>query len=309
MRLQRYFQPMRIARIGVIGAGVIGTDLAQDLAQTGHRVVLVDLDAAVLEKARKAIASKVRLHHLTAEGAERMDSAQVMGRIQATTDYACLSDVDFVVENATEDWEIKRPIYEKLDRLCPAACVFAANTSVIPITQIAAATGRADRVVGMHFMNPVPLKPLVEVIRGEQTSDDTLETAKRLLSQMNKDAVVVMDSPGFVSNRVLMLSVNESALLVQEGVASVADADEVFRRCFGHKMGPLETADLIGLDTVLRSIEELDDAFGGNKFKPCPLLVSLVGAGKLGRKSGEGFYSYSARRPEPAVAKERSDGA
>ena len=247
---------MRIERVGVIGAGVMGIDLAQDLAQTGHRVVLIDVDDAVLEQARKRIAGKVRLHHLTAQGAERQDSAQVMGRIETATDYASLSDVDFVVENATEEWAIKQPIYEELDRLCPAGCVFAANTSVIPITQ------------------------------------------------MNKDAVVVMDSPGFVSNRVLMLTVNESVFLVQEGVASVADTDDVFKRCFGHKMGPLETADLIGLDTVLRSIEELHDAFGGDKFKPCPLLVSMVEAGKLGRKNGEGFYSYATPRSVPAVAKE-----
>jgi 3-hydroxybutyryl-CoA dehydrogenase len=204
-----------------------------------------------------------------------------------------LGDADFVIENATEKVEIKRGIYENLDRVCKAACVFAANTSAISITRIASMTNRAPQVIGMHFMNPVPMKPVVEVIRAEHTSDETVQMAGALLAAMGKEAVIINDYPGFVSNRVLMLTINEAIFLVQDQVAAPEDIDKIFKTCFGHKMGPLETADLIGLDTILYSIEVLYESYNDSKYRPSPLLRKMVDAGKHGMKSGQGFYTYS----------------
>jgi 3-hydroxybutyryl-CoA dehydrogenase len=280
---------MDVQRVGVIGAGVIGVGVIQDLAQTGHDVLVVDNDPGVLTDAERTLRRNIRLHHLVAGTGRPLNVVDVMGRIVFATDLALLADRQFVVENVTEDWSVKRPLYEQLDRICPESCVLAANTSVIPITKIAAATSRPSNVVGMHFMNPVPLKPVVEVIRGHHTSDSTIEAVAQLLSQMSKSAIVVGDSPGFVSNRVLMLMINEAAFVVHEGVASVASVDAIFRDCFGHPMGPLETADLIGVDTILRSIEGLEEELGASKYRPCPLLENMVSAGLLGRKSGKGF--------------------
>lgn len=278
--------------VGVIGAGVMGTGLAQDLAQTGHHVILIDLDDQTLARARQTVRSNLRLAQMLNRGQRGASVDEILSRISFTTAYEGLREAEFVIENVTERWEVKRPIYEKLDAVCPPGCVFAANTSAISITRIASATRRPDRVLGMHFMNPVPMKKMVEVIRGHHTSDDTIAIAKALLAGMNKDCVVVADSPGFVSNRVLMLTVNEAVFLVQDGVAAAADVDKLFRECFGHKMGPLETADLIGLDTILLSLEVLQDSFGDPKFRPSPLLKKMVDAGLWGRKSGQGFYDY-----------------
>lgn len=287
-------EPMNPRHLGVIGAGVIGVGVVQDLAQTGHDVTVVDTDDNALRNAEKVIRRNVRLHHLMAALAKPLNVDEVMMHIQFATDAAELSDCQFVIENITEDWQAKKDLYENIDRICNSSCIFAVNTSVIPITRIASLTSRPDKVVGMHFMNPVSLKPVVEVIRGYHTSDETLEVATRLLSQMSKSAIVVNDSPGFVSNRVLMLTVNEAAFLVHEGVAESKDVDAIFRDCFGHAMGPLETADLIGIDTVLRSIEMLWSEFRDSKYRPCPLLGKMEAAGLLGRKSGRGFYSYAA---------------
>ena len=283
---------MKYQRIGVVGAGVIGIGVIQDLAQTGHDVVVIDLDNRILESAVQTLRRNVRLHHLVAGTGQPLNVTEVLARIRFGTDLALLQDRQIVVENVTEDWDVKQPLYEKLDTLCDPAAVFAANTSIIPISKIASATSRPPKVVGMHFMNPVPLKPVVEVIRGRQTSDGTIETANQFLNQLGKTAIVVNDSPGFVSNRVLMLTINEAALVVEEGVAPAEDVDAIFRDCFGHSMGPLATADLIGLDTILRSIEGLQHEFQDEKYKPSPLLQKMVAAGKLGRKSGEGFFSY-----------------
>ncbi len=195
-----------------------------------------------------------------------------------------------------EKWEIKRDLYPRLDAVCPERAVFAVNTSCISITRVAGLTGRPDRVLGMHFMNPVPLKPMVEAIRAFHTSDETLETARQLLRQMGKDCIVVGDLPGFVSNRILMLTVNEAVFVLQDGVATAEQVDQLFKTCFGHKMGPLETADLIGLDTILYSIEVLYDSYNDSKFRPSPLLKKMVDAGLLGRKSGKGFYDYGIGR-------------
>lgn len=216
-----------------------------------------------------------------------------MHRITFSTNYQSLEAAQFTIENVPEKWDIKNRIYEKIDKICPKETIFAANTSAIPITRIASVTKRATKVVGIHFMNPVPMKSTVEMIRGYHTSDETIKTAKELLAQMGKECIIVNDSPGFVSNRVLMLTINEAIFLLQDQVASASDVDRIFKTCFGHKMGPLETADLIGLDTILFSIEVLYESFNDSKYRPCSLLKKMVDAGLHGRKSGQGFYTYN----------------
>jgi 3-hydroxybutyryl-CoA dehydrogenase len=283
---------MEIRKVGVVGAGVMGVGLGQSLAQAGLEAVLVDVSDAALNRAREEIRQGLRFQGMFQKGEKREDSKTVLGRISFSTDLADLAEVDFLIENVPEKWEIKREVYPKLDAVCPPRAVFAVNTSCISITRVAALTQRADRVLGMHFMNPVPLKPMVEVIRAHHTSDETLETARQLLRQMGKDCIVVGDLPGFVSNRILMLTVNEAVCVLQDGVATAEQVDQLFKTCFGHKMGPLETADLIGLDTILYSIEVLYDSYADSKFRPSPLLRKMVDAGLLGRKSGKGFYDY-----------------
>lgn len=294
---------MKIEPIGVLGAGVMGVGVAQALAQRDHRVILVDLSEERLEEARRALRANLRMQALLGKkggkkGGEKGDApvrgGAVLERIAFTTDYETLAEAAFVVENVPEKPALKEEVYRRIDRICPEDCVFAANTSAISITRIGGFTGRPDRVLGMHFMNPVPLKPVVEVIRGHHTSEATLDTAHRLLDQMGKEGIVVQDFPGFVSNRVLMLTINEAVWLVQDGVAPAEDVDRIFRTCFGHPMGPLETGDLIGLDTILDSLEVLHDSYNDPKFRPCPLLRKMVAAGLHGRKSGSGFYPYDA---------------
>jgi 3-hydroxybutyryl-CoA dehydrogenase len=281
--------------VGVVGAGVMGAGVAQNLAQTGHHVVLVDVSDAALERARREIRSGLRAYALFSKSADRktaVDPKVVLEHITFTTDDRRLEAVDFVIENVTEKWPIKKAVYERIDTICRPEVIFAADTSAISITRIGSATQRPARVVGIHFMNPVPLKPMVEVIRGFHTTPETIDAARRLLAEMNKTCVVVEDSPGFVSNRVLMLTINEAIFLVQDGVASAADVDRIFKGCFEHKMGPLETADLIGLDTILYSIEVLYESFNDDKYRPAPLLKKMVDAGLHGRKSGRGFYEH-----------------
>lgn len=283
---------MNATRVGVVGAGVMGVGVAQSLAEHGHTVVLVDVDDHILAAARREIIQQTRMRRLL--GGVKVDPDAVVEAVTLTTEYDALGDVDFVIENATESWEVKRAIYPRLDDICAEDTLFIANTSAVRITRLAALTERPDRVVGVHFMNPVPLKPAVELIPGRHTSDRTLEAVKTLLATFGKRAILVRDSPGFVSNRVLMLTVNEAAFLVYEGVAEAEQVDDVFRSCFGHPMGPLELADLIGLDTILYSVEVLHDSFSDSKYRPCPLLHELVDAGLHGRKSGRGFYSYAS---------------
>ncbi|HEX9945441.1 MAG TPA: 3-hydroxyacyl-CoA dehydrogenase family protein [Thermoanaerobaculia bacterium] len=285
---------MEIKKIGVVGAGVMGAGVGQNLAQTGHEAVLVDISDEILAKAEAEIRKSLRFQGMFQKDAKREAPDAVLGRIAFTTDLEALRDVDFVVENVPEKWESKKEVYPRLDVICPERAVFAVNTSCFSITRVGALTGRPDRVVGMHFMNPVPLKPMVEVIRGHHTSEETLETARQFLRQLGKDCIVVNDLPGFVSNRVLMLTINEAIFTVQDGVAAPEQVDQIFKTCFGHKMGPLETADLIGLDTILYSLEVLQESYGDTKFRPCPLLKKMVDAGLLGRKSGKGFYDYGA---------------
>lgn len=282
---------MDISLIGVVGAGVIGVGVAQNLAQTGHRVILLDVSQSILDQAQQAIKSNIRFQGFFSKD-QKVGAADALERITFATDPLSLKEVDFVIENVPEKWDLKKEVYHVIDGICPETTVFGANTSAIPITRIASLTGRPSRVIGIHFMNPVPMKVTVELIPGYHTSEATLEDTKRLLSQMGKQWVIVKDSPGFVSNRVLMLTINEAIFLADEQVASAEEIDSIFTTCFGHKMGPLATADLIGLDTILYSIEVLYASFNDSKYRPCPLLKKMVDAGLYGRKSGRGFYAY-----------------
>ena len=282
---------MRIETVGVVGAGVMGTGLAQALTLADFRVLLLDVSAEVLDKAREQITQGVRFQTLF-KSTDSAKNTSVADKITFSEDYEILRDADFVVENVTEKWELKKEVYKQIDTICPEHTVFAANTSAIPIARIASVTKRAPQVIGMHFMNPVPLKPMVEVIRSSHTSPETIAIADSLLTRMKKNYVLVNDSPGFVSNRVLMLMINEAIFLVEEGVASAEEVDVIFKECFAHKMGPLETADLIGLDTILYSIEVLHENFKTDKYRACPLLERMVEAGLHGRKNGQGFYAY-----------------
>jgi 3-hydroxybutyryl-CoA dehydrogenase len=281
-----------VTDVGVVGAGVMGTGVAQALAQTGHRVTLVDLSRAILDEALAKIGRDARMSRML--GGPAVDAEATLAAITADVGTESLAEADFVIENITENWELKRPLYRELDEACKPQAIFVVNTSAIPITRVAAATSRPDRVIGVHFMNPVPAKPVVELIPGVHTSPRTIERTRELLDSMGKRAVDVKDASGFVSNRVLMLTVNEAAYLVHEGVATADAVDEVFRGCFGHPMGPLETADLIGVDTILYSVEVLYEHYADSKYRPCPLLKQMTDAGLHGRKSGRGFYTYAS---------------
>lgn len=281
-----------ISTLGVVGAGVMGRGVAQAAAQKGMRVVLVDLTDEVLAAADNEIRQELRFAAMLNKGPEIHSVDEVCERIEFTTDLAKLAQVDFLVENVSEKVAIKQALYPQLDSICKSDCVFAVNTSAISISKVGSWTQRQDKVVGMHFMNPVPMKPLVEVIRAFHTSDATIDTAKAFLAQLGKAAVVVNDMPGFVSNRILMLTVNEAVFVVQDQVSTARDVDRIFKGCFGHKMGPLETADLIGLDTILFSLEVLYESYNDPKFRPAPLLRKMVDAGLHGRKSGQGFFKY-----------------
>ena len=276
----------------MVGAGVIGSGVTQDLAQTGHRVILVDVSKEILDRARETIRNSIRFQGLFTKDKKNSNLGEVLDRITFTTDTSSLETADFVIENVTEKRDVKKEVYSAIDRICPERTIFGANTSAIPITQIASLTKRPAKVIGIHFMNPVPLKSMVEVIRGFHTSEETLDHTRQLLSQMGKECIVVKDSPGFVSNRVLMLTINEAIFLVHEQVATAEEIDRIFTSCFGHKMGPLATADLIGLDTILYSLDVLHEAYCDSKYRPCPLLRKMVDAGLHGRKSGQGFYKY-----------------
>jgi 3-hydroxybutyryl-CoA dehydrogenase len=284
---------MDIEHVGVVGAGVMGIGVAQFLAQSGYRITLVDISEEILNRAKSDILKNLRFAPMFDKSASQDSPQEVLSRIYFTTNYELLQDIDFVVENVVEKWNIKRDVYYELDAICPERAIFAANTSAIPITRIGSATKRPDRVIGIHFMNPVPMMPMVEVIPGYHTSEKTVAISKAFLERVGKEYIIVNDSPGFASNRVLMLTINEAVFLVQEQVASAEEVDELFKCCFGHKMGPLETADLIGLDTILYSIEVLHESFADSKYRPCPLLKKMVDAGLHGRKSGQGFYHYS----------------
>ncbi len=286
---------MNIRVVGVVGAGVMGSGVSQNLAQSGYQVILIDVSEGILEQTKLEIQKNIRFQRFFQKEKQTENADVILDRIQFTTNYELLKTAGFVIENVTEKWPVKQEVYRQIDAICPKYSVFAANTSAIPITRIASATKRPDKVLGIHFMNPVPMKPMVEMIRGYHTSEETIEAAKNLLTGMGKECIIVNDAPGFVSNRVLMLTINEAIFLLHEQVASAEDVDRIFKTCFGHKMGPLETADLIGLDTILYSIEVLYESFNDSKYRPCPLLKQMVDAGLHGQKSGQGFYTYQMK--------------
>ncbi|MGI5422207.1 3-hydroxyacyl-CoA dehydrogenase family protein [Actinomadura luteofluorescens] len=281
-----------INAVGVVGAGTIGTGVAHAFAEAGYPVVLVDTSEEALKTARETIAGNARLLPVVVGRAPTRTADEILALITPSTELGDLRDVGYVVENVTEKWDVKKDLYRDLDRVCAPECVLAVNTSAIPITRLAGRTSRPDKVIGNHFMNPVPVMPLVEIIRGFHTSEATLEASRRLLADIGKDTILVGDSSGFVTNRVLMLTINEAIFLLHEQVSSPTDIDRLFKKCFGHRMGPMETADLIGLDTVLYSLEVLLDEFKDPKYRPCPLLRRYVDAGLLGRKTGRGFHVY-----------------
>lgn len=285
-------QSVPVGVVGVVGAGVMGIGVAQSLAEAGLEVRLTDLTQAHLTRAIEQIRNGLRLARMLDRNTPREDPEAVVARIHASTDRQAFARADFVIENIVEKAELKQPVYVWLDEVCPPHCIFAANTSAISITRIGSWTRRPEQVVGTHFMNPVPMKHTVELIRGLRTSPATLAATEALLARFGKRAVTVNDAPGFVSNRVLMLTINEAVNLVEERVASAAEVDDIFKSCFGHRMGPLETADLIGLDTILYSVEVLYESFADSKYRPSQLLKRMVDAGLHGRKSGEGFYHY-----------------
>jgi len=285
---------MEFKRIGVLGAGNIGVGVVTDLVLHGLSTVVVDLSDEILESAQAAILSNVRCVPLLSKTLPRITRDEALRCMVLTTKLQDVASCDFVIENVTEDWDIKRPLYEALDQVARPDVCFGANTSCIPITQIAGATRRSAQVIGVHLMNPVHLKPTVEVIRGLHTSDQTLRTLLELFAVLHKEAIVVNDLPGFVSNRISHLFMNEAAFVLQDNVATAEQIDMIFKQCFGHKMGPLETADLIGLDTVTRSLDVLYESYHDPKYRCCPLLRKLVHAGHLGRKTGKGFHAYPA---------------
>ena len=283
---------MEIRTVGVIGAGNIGVGAVTDLVMHGIPAVVVDLSQSILDHARDAVLHHVRTAPLLSKTLPKVSKEQAMQRMTLTTKLEDVAACDFVIENVTEDWSIKQSVYERLDRALPPHVCLGANTSCISITKIGGATRRPEKVIGIHLMNPVHLKPTVEVIRGFHTSDSTLDTLLQLFARLKKEAIVVNDLPGFVSNRISHLFMNEAAFVLQDSVASAEQIDAIFKKCFGHKMGPLETADLIGLDTVARSLDVLYESFQDPKYRCCPLLRKMVHAGHLGRKSGKGFYAY-----------------
>ena len=282
-----------IETVGVVGAGTMGHGIAQVAAVSGHRVVLVDVAPEALERGLAAIERS--LGKLVEKGRlERAAADAARGRIAAGSELAAVAGADLVVEAAVERLDVKRRIFADLDRLCPPATILASNTSSISITRLAAATARAHKVIGMHFMNPVPLMELVEVIRGLATDQETYDAVEAAAKRMGKTPVEVHDAPGFVSNRVLMPMINEAVFCVWEGVGTPEAVDRVMKLGMNHPMGPLALADLIGLDVCLDILRVLGDGFGDPKYRPCPLLVKMVDAGRVGRKSGHGFYDYAS---------------
>ncbi|HEX9163350.1 MAG TPA: 3-hydroxybutyryl-CoA dehydrogenase [Thermoanaerobaculia bacterium] len=277
--------------IVVIGSGTMGNGIAHTAAAAGFDVTLVDVEQGILDRALSTIAANLQRGvdkgRMTAE-----EKQAVLGRIKSTTGDRAVAGADIVIEAIIENLAAKIQMFQKLDKITPPDCILASNTSSISITKMAAVTSRPDKVIGMHFMNPVPVMTLVEVIRGIATSDETYRQVEELARRMGKTAIEVNDYPGFISNRVLMPMINEAIFALYEGVATADSIDGVMKLGMNHPMGPLTLADFIGLDVCLAILRVLEDGFGDPKYRPCPLLVKMVDAGWLGKKSGRGFYDY-----------------
>lgn len=278
-------------RVAVVGAGTMGNGIAQVFATSGSQVTLVDLDEAALDRGVAAIGKSLG-RVVKKERMSQADADAALGRIARSTKLEDLGDRELIVEAVSERFEVKSKVFETLDAIAPAEAILATNTSSISITEIAARTKRADKVIGMHFMNPVPVMKLVEVIRGHETSDATTDAVVRASRALGKEPVEANDYPGFVSNRVLMPMINEAVFCLMEGVATREGIDTVMKLGMAHPMGPLTLADLIGLDVCLDILEVLHRGLGDDKYRPCPLLRRMVAAGNLGRKAGRGFYDY-----------------
>ncbi|HEY8346408.1 MAG TPA: 3-hydroxybutyryl-CoA dehydrogenase [Symbiobacteriaceae bacterium] len=282
---------MEIRTVMVVGAGQMGSGIAQVAAQAGLEVYMRDVEQRFVDRGLATIARYLgRDVEKGRKTAEERDA--ILGRIHGTLSLEPARECDVVIEAVVEDLGVKTEVFRELDRICPEHTILASNTSSLPITRLAAATNRPDRVIGMHFMNPVPVMRLVELIRGMATSDDTFETIRSLAERMGKVTAEVRDFPGFVSNRVLMPMINEAIFCLYEGIAGVEEIDAVMKLGMNQPMGPLTLADFIGLDTCLAIMEVLYEGFKDPKYRPCPLLVQMVQAGYLGRKTGRGFYTY-----------------
>jgi len=279
-----------IKTIGIIGAGVMGSGVAQRFAKYGYDVILIDISQDILEKSINSVNRNLMIDNMMNK--EKTDVKKVLSRITTNVDYQALKDADVVIENIPEVIDIKKEVYIKLDEFCKESCCFLVNTSCISITEIASNTHRADKIIGVHFMNPVPMQKFSEVIKGFYTSEETIQRIQQFLISAEIDCTVINDSPGFVSNRLSHIFMNEAANLVLEGVAEPEQVDKIFTEGFHHKMGPLHTADLIGLDTVVNSLKILYDSYQDPKYRCSPLLKKMVDAGLLGRKTGKGFFKY-----------------
>ncbi|MDR4950087.1 3-hydroxybutyryl-CoA dehydrogenase [Neobacillus cucumis] len=282
---------MNVSKVMVIGAGQMGSGIAQVCAQAGYNVIVNDLQPEFVDRGLKIIQKNLTRNVFKGRMTEEQKQ-NVLARLTSSTDLNDAKDVDLVIEAAVENMEIKTNIFAKLDKIVPAHTILASNTSSLPITEIAAATNRPEKVIGMHFMNPVPVMKLVEIIRGLATADEVYQVIEDMTKTIGKVPVEVNDFPGFVSNRILMPMINEAIYTLYEGVATKEAIDEVMKLGMNHPMGPLTLADFIGLDTCLYIMETLHQGFGDDKYRPCPLLRKYVKAGWLGKKTGRGFYIY-----------------